>query len=201
MNAPRRTVDVAALPNDVFGHGNVVWWGTIGFMVIEGSMFVIGLVVYFYLRLKVQQWPPSLPLPELLYGTVNLVLTLVSALPNYLLKAAARQMNLGASRLWLVVMTAFGLASLALRGYEYTTLNCLWYNNAYASIVWVLLSMHTIHVATDVVETGVLAVLSFTGPVTKRRFVDFSENADYWFFIVAWWIPIYATIYLAPRWL
>ena len=201
MNAPRRTVDVATLPNDVFGHGNIVWWGTIGFMVIEGSMFVIGLVVYFYLRLKVQQWPPSLPAPELLYGTVNLIVVLVSVLPNYLLKAAARKLSLGGSRLWLVVMTAFGIASLALRGYEYTTLNCLWYNNAYASIVWVLLSMHTIHVATDVVESGVLAVLSFTGPVTKRRFVDFSENADYWFFIVAWWIPIYATIYLAPRWL
>ena len=52
MSTPRRTLDVSALPNHAFGHQGLIWWGTVGFMVIEGSMFVIGLVVYFYLRLK-----------------------------------------------------------------------------------------------------------------------------------------------------
>jgi cytochrome c oxidase subunit I+III len=47
----------------------------------------------------------------------------------------------------------------------------------------------------------VLLAVAFVEPVTKKRFVDFSENSLYWYFIVAWWIPIYATIYLAPRWL
>ena len=201
MNGQRRVVDVAALPNDAFGHQGLIWWGTIGFMVIEGSIFVIGIVVYFYLRLKVTAWPPSLPNPDLGYGTVNLILVLVSCIPNQLAKSAADEMRLGQVRLWLAVLTLVGVASLVLRAYEYTALNCRWYDNAYASIVWVLLSMHTIHVATDVVDSGVLLALAFAGPVTKRRFVDFSENSLYWYFIVAWWIPIYATIYLAPRWL
>jgi cytochrome c oxidase subunit 3 len=47
----------------------------------------------------------------------------------------------------------------------------------------------------------VLLALAFTGPVTKSRFVDWSENSLYWYFIVAWWIPIYLTIYFMPRWL
>jgi heme/copper-type cytochrome/quinol oxidase subunit 3 len=88
-----------------------------------------------------------------------------------------------------------------LRAFEYTTLNCRWDDNAYGSIVWVLLSMHTIHVATDVVDSIVLAVLTVTYPMTGPRFVDVSENSLYWFFIVAWWIPIYLTIYFMPRWL
>jgi cytochrome c oxidase subunit III len=201
MNDRRRIVDVAALPADAFGHQGLIWWGTVGFMVIEGSMFVMGIVVYFYLRLKVYEWPPSLPNPGLTFGTANLILVLVSCIPNQLAKSAAEQMRIGAVRLWLTVLVLVGIAAVVLRAYEYTTLGCRWNDNAYASIVWVLLSMHTIHVATDVVESGVLLALAFVGPITKRRFVDFSENSLYWYFIVAWWIPIYATIYLAPRWL
>jgi heme/copper-type cytochrome/quinol oxidase subunit 3 len=201
MTAARRTLDVAPLPTFAFGNRGLIWWGTVGFMVIEGSMFVIGLVVYFYLRLKVTDWPPSLADPDLRYGTINLVVVLASILPAVVSKRAAEKFDLPRARRWLVVLILFGLVSVALRGFEYTTLNCRWDDNAYGSIVWVLLSMHTIHVATDVVDSIVLAVLTFTHPVTGPRFVDLSENSLYWFFIVAWWIPIYVTIYFMPRWL
>ena len=201
MNDQRRVVDVAALPHDAFGHQGLIWWGTIGFMVIEGSIFVIGIVVYFYLRLEVAEWPPSLPPPGLGFGTANLILVLVSCIPNQLAKSAAEKMQIDGVRLWLLVLTLFGVIAVVLRAYEYTTLNCRWYDNAYGSIVWVLLSMHTIHVVTDVADSMVLLALAVRGPVTKRRFVDFAENSLYWYFIVAWWIPVYATIYLVPRWL
>jgi cytochrome c oxidase subunit I+III len=32
-----------------------------------------------------------------------------------------------------------------------------------------------------------------------KRFVDVSENAVYWYFVVLSWLPIYAVIYGAPR--
>jgi heme/copper-type cytochrome/quinol oxidase subunit 3 len=201
VNVHRRVVDVAALPNDSFGHQGLIWWGTVGFMVIEGSMFVIGIVAYFYLRLLVREWPPGLPDPDLNYGTINLALVAASCVPNQLAKWAAERMQLRGVRVWLSILLLMGIASLILRGFEYTALGCRWNDNAYASIVWVLLSMHTIHVATDVADSAVLLALAFVGPVTKRRFVDFSENSLYWYFIVAWWVPVYATIYLAPRWL
>ena len=197
----RRALDVSALPDYAFGNAGLVWWGTVGFMVIEGSMFVIGLVVYFYLRIQVRDWPPSLPNPDLGYGTANLALVLVSLVPAYLAKIAAEKYDLRRLRLWLTTLVVFGIGNVVLRAFEYTALNCRWDDNAYGSIVWVLLSMHTIHIATDVVDSGVLLALMFTGPVTKSRFVDVSENSLYWYFIVAWWIPIYLTIYWMPRWL
>jgi hypothetical protein len=40
----------------------------------------------------------------------------------------------------------------------------------------------------------------FTGRVSGRRYGDVNENADYWWFIIAAWIPIYLTLYLVPRW-
>lgn len=197
----RRTLDVSALPTYAYGHHGVVWWGTVGFMVIEGSMFVIAIITYFYLRLKVSDWPPSLPDPDLTVGTANLLIVFISCIPNMLAKKAADKMDLRGVRLWLTVLVAFGVVNVVLRAYEYPALNCRWDDNAYASITWVLLSMHTIHIATDVADSAVLMVLMFTGPISEKRFVDCSENSLYWYFIVAWWIPIYLTIYWAPRWL
>jgi heme/copper-type cytochrome/quinol oxidase subunit 3 len=201
MTSERRTLDVSALPDYAFGHQGLIWWGTVGFMVIEGSMFVIVLIAYFYLRLKVSAWPPSLPDPDLRYGTVNLLLVLVSCAPAALAKAAAEKFDQPRLQVWLAVLTLFGIVSMVLRGLEFSSLNCRWDDNAYGSITWLLLGLHTTHVATDVVDSGVLLALALRGPMAEARFVDFSENSLYWYFIVLWWIPIYLTIYFGPRWL
>jgi heme/copper-type cytochrome/quinol oxidase subunit 3 len=197
----RRVLDVTVLPRTVFGHQGLIWWGTTGFMVIEGSMFVMVIIVYFYLRLQVSEWPPSLPNPGLLYGTANLLLVFVSLIPAVIAKKKAEAFDLAGVRLWLGILVAFGVVSVVLRAFEYTALNCRWDDNAYGSIVWVLLSLHTTHVATDVADSAVLLTLAFTGPNSKKRFVDYSENSLYWYFIVSWWVPIYLTIYFMPRWL
>jgi len=197
----RRVLDVASLPDSAFGHQGLVWWGTVGFMVIEGSMFVIAIIVYFYLRLKVEAWPPGLPDPDPTFGTANLIVVLISVAPAAAAKAAAEKFDLSRVRSWLAVLVAMGVVSVVLRAFEYPALNCRWDDNAYGSIVWVLISMHTIHVATDVVDSAVLLVMAFTQPLTRKRYVDLSENSLYWYFIVAWWVPIYLVIYFAPRWL
>jgi cytochrome c oxidase subunit I+III len=196
---PRAVVDVSALPDSEFGHRGLIWWGTVGFMVIEGSIFAIGLVVYFYLRLNVVDWPPSQPNPDLSFGTANLILVLVSLVPAAISKRAAEAFELERTRAWLLVLVVMGMISVVLRAFEYPALNCRWDDNAYGSMVWVLLSMHTIHVATDVVDSVVLLVMAWTKPMSRKRFVDLSENSLYWYFIVAWWIPIYLVIYFAPR--
>ena len=201
MNGRRRALDVAALPDHAFGHQGLIWWGTIGFMVIEGSMFVMVLVAYYYLRLRVEMWPPSLPDPALAVASWNLLLVFASLLPAHLAKRAAERYDLGKVRLWLIVLTLVGLATLVLRAFEFPSLNCRWDDNAYGSIVWMIMGLHTIHVATDVVDGAVLTALMFSSHVENKRFVDVSENSLYWYFIVLWWVPVYTTVYLAPRWL
>jgi cytochrome c oxidase subunit I+III len=56
-----------------------------------------------------------------------------------------------------------------------------------------------VHLLSDTVDTAVLTVLMFTGPLEATRFVDVSENALYWYFVVWSWLPIFAVIYLVPR--
>ena len=45
--------------------------GTLGFVAIEGTVFVLALTSYFYLRSKAWQWPLGVAPPDLLPGIVN----------------------------------------------------------------------------------------------------------------------------------
>ena len=200
--AGHRALDVSDLPEQgAFGPSGLIWWGTVGFMVIEGSMFVMALITYFYLRLRVEEWPPSLPDPQLFWGTLNLAILYASAVPNHLAKVAAERFDEGATRRSMLVCVLFGLVLLVVRWLEFPALNARWDDNAYGSMVWCLMVLHTMHLLTDVGDTTVLAVLAWMYPLNKKRYVDISENGLYWYFIVAWWIPIYVTIYFMPRWL
>jgi heme/copper-type cytochrome/quinol oxidase subunit 3 len=193
-------LDLSGLPQYAYGQRSVLWWATLGFCLIEGTAFALALVGYFYLRGKVNVWPPdNLKPPGLLWGTLNTGLLLASCIPNALAKRAAEREELGSVRLWLVVALAFGLAFSAVRGMEYTALNVHWDTDAYGSIVWALMFLHTTHIGTDVLDTAVLTALMLTREGRGRRFVDVSENAFYWYFVVLTWLPIYAAVYIAPR--
>jgi cytochrome c oxidase subunit 3 len=195
----RRTIDVSALPTHAFGPRNVMWWGGAGMMLIEGTMFVLLMVAYLYLKGRSPEWPPGFFAPVLFWGTLNTGIMLASLVPNQLTKKAAERLDLRAARLWLLVSLLFALAFLAVRIFEFGALNVWWDSNAYGSIVWTLLGFHTIHLLTDVLDSIAFAVLLFTGPLDESHFVDLSENSLYWYFVVAFWLPIYGLIYLAPR--
>lgn len=195
----RAALDVSQLPTYAFHHQSLMWWGTAGMIVIESTLFVIGLVTYFYLRGIAQHWPLSAPPPDLLYGTLNTIILLVSSIPNQIAARAAVRHDLRAVRVWMVVCVVLAAAVQVVRACEFTALNTHWSQNAYGSIVYALLVLHTVHLVTDFIDTIVLTALMFTGPLDGRRFVDVAENAGYWWFVVVAWLPIYFTIYWVPR--
>jgi heme/copper-type cytochrome/quinol oxidase subunit 3 len=198
--APRGgALDVRNLPSFGFSHSSLMWWGTAGLMAIESTVFAMAIVMYFYLRSHSDSWPMSAPAPELSWGTLNTVLLLLSVVPNHFAKRAAERLDRGGVQLWLTICLAFGYVFLVVRGFELTALNVRWDATAYGSIVWLLMLLHTTHLVTDAWDSTVLDVLFFTGPLEGRRYVDVSENALYWYFVVLSWLPIYAVIYFAPR--
>jgi heme/copper-type cytochrome/quinol oxidase subunit 3 len=198
MSAPR-TLDVSRLAPGAFGHRSIVWWGTAGIIVVEATAFAMAIGAYFYLRTRVTIWPPNVPPPDHLWGALNTIILLVSAIPNELARRAADRCDLGKVRIWMVVALLFGVAFNIVRVFEFTALNVRWDTNAYGSVVWLLLGLHTTHIVTDFLDTIVLATLMFVGPIEEKRFVDVSENAGYWYFVVLSWLPIYGVIYWAPR--
>jgi heme/copper-type cytochrome/quinol oxidase subunit 3 len=171
-----------------------------GIVLIEGTVFALAVGAYFFLRTRTPSWPPGgVAAPSLEFGTLNTIVLLASLIPNEMAKLAGERIDLRAVRIWMVVCLLFGLAFNVIRIYEFKHLNVLWDHDAYGSIVWLLLGLHTTHIVTDFLDTAVLAVLMFTGPIEEKRFVDVEENAVYWYFVVLAWLPIYGVIYWAPR--
>jgi cytochrome c oxidase subunit III len=194
--------DLSSLPDHNFGSTSMGWWGVVGFMLIEGAGFVLALGAYFYLLPNERgSWPPGQPVPALLWGTVFAVVAVLSEIPNQWVKKRAQRYDLKAVRAGLVLMTAVGVALLVIRAMEFTVLNVRWDQNAYGSAVWALLTLHTLHTATDVYDTGVLAALAFVKHFDGRKFSDVDDNALYWHFIVWSWVVLYAVVYWTPRWL
>ena len=200
MSELRFIGDASALPDHGFGPRSTTWWGVSGFIAIETAGFALAFAAYFFLMVQEKQWPAGAPPPDLLWGSLTLALLLVSELPNQWVKRAAEAKDLSRVRQGLVVTSAIVLPILATRGLEFGHLGISWDRNAYASITWALLFMHTVHLLTDWVDTLVLAALMHTRHAHKgRRFVDTSENALYWHFIVASGLIVYAVIYWVPR--
>jgi cytochrome c oxidase subunit 3 len=65
------------------------------------------------------------------------------------------------------VIVGIGAVLLVIRGFEFNSLNCRWTDNAYGSIIWALLLLHTTHILTDWIDTIVLWLLMRTRSATK----------------------------------
>ena len=196
----RVVADLSLLPLHGQGSASVTWWGTLAFMLIEGTGFALILAIYFYLADIAPEWPLGAPSPDLGPGSATTAILIASLLPNYLILRWAAQEQLTKVRIGLVVMLLFGIAPLVVRIFEFLALHASWDTNAYGSITWTLLALHTTHLITDLVDTLVLAALIFTRHGrNKRRLGDVEDNALYWYFVVVTWLPIYGVLYWGPR--
>lgn len=192
-------LDVSVLPNYGFGTRSLMWWGTLAMSTIEGMGFVLMIIVYFDLRSVAAEWPNEAPPPDLLWGSLNMALALLSAIPNVFANKAADDHDLRKVRIWLVIVIVVVFALLGARWLEFHSLHVRWDASAYGSAVWTLLGLHTFNLVTNFVDFIVVAAVMFKPPIDGKRYVDVAENTGYWWFIVLSWIPVYAVVYWVPR--
>jgi cytochrome c oxidase subunit 3 len=196
----RVVMDVSKLTLHGSGTASQTWWGTSAYMLIEGTGFALAIAMYLYLWTLAPEWPLNAAPPDLGPGTLVTVLLLASLLPNHLIMRWAEREDLRKVRIGIVVMTILGIAPLIVRFFEFRAANVSWDSNAYGSIVWLLLGLHATHLITDVGDTLVLTAIMFSRHGdNKRRFGDVQDNALYWYFVIASWLPLYACIYWIPR--
>lgn len=192
--------DLSGLPTSAEGARHIVWWGNIGFMVIEGTGFALAAATYLYLMTQAPAWPPrGDALPGLTWSGIFTVGLLLSALPNFWILRRVRAKDATGVRRGVLAMAAIGLVLLVPRGYEFAHLGVSWYQDGYGSVVWLLLVLHTSHIVTDWGDTLVQAVWLVTHEIGDDQFADVEDNSNYWTFVVLTWLPIYALIYWAPR--
>jgi cytochrome c oxidase subunit 3 len=202
MRRPREAIDVSKLPTAVFGHRDVMWWGTAFFALIEGFTLALCAVTYLYLRKNFVEWPPErTPLPSLLLPTVSVIVLLASVVPAWWTKRQAYRLDLPAVRRGLILSSVVGFVAFLLRFTEFLALNARWDAHAYGSIAWMTVGFHVLLHLLDLGDTIGLAVLSVVGPWEEKHFVNTTDNSNYWYFMVLSWIPLYALVFFGPRFL
>lgn len=200
MGPPKRAViDVSGLPSIAFGRSNTTWLANVFYMMIEGTMFALVIASYFYLRTRASEWPPSQNVPYLWYGVANAAVFLLSLVPARYAQKVAPEGKRSAIRFALLALAAFAIVNMVLRGFELANLNCRWYENAYGSVVWALIGLHTGHLITEFIETTTILCISFTDKMEGTRLADVAINSDYWYFVVVSGIIIDFVIYGGAR--
>lgn len=196
----RTVLDVSGKPTLAFGHRTLLWWGTLGFMLIEGFTLLLTAASYLYLRTNEIEWPPGrTPDPDLLIPTINTVLLLLVIVPMRAVDRAAKKMDRRAVVRGLTIATLMSVPVAVLRWWDLLALNARWDAHAYASAAWAVVVMHATLLLVDVFETGTLAALFASGKAKKKHFADASDAAVYQYFLSIAWVPVYLLIYWGPR--
>lgn len=200
VRVSRRVLDVSHLPYTAFGSRAPIWWGTVGLIAIEGTMFAMLVATYFYLRMLAPAWPPAdTAKPDVLRATLNVVLLVLSLPLNVLVSAVSARKARLPTLVVLGLLTLITVVSLVLRGFEFADLNCRWDAHAYGSLLWTILAMHTAHLVASVIEDALLVLVFWIGIFEDKHFVDVGVNSVYWYFVVGAWVPLYVLVFLVPQ--
>jgi heme/copper-type cytochrome/quinol oxidase subunit 3 len=200
VRAQRAVADVASLPTVTFGPRSLMWWGTVGFMIIESWTLALLVASYLYLRQNYTTWPPlRTPLPSLLVPTINLALMYLSFIPAKRAADAGHRLDKNGVRRWLTVLAVASVAVVVIRWWELWALNTRWDTNAYASAAWTIVGFHTSLILLDAVDTIGLALFFWFKPLPVKSFSDVADNSFYWYGTVAVWTVIYLVLYVGPR--
>jgi heme/copper-type cytochrome/quinol oxidase subunit 3 len=195
----RAVGNVADLPTTTFGHRSLMWWGTVGFIVIEGTTLLICAISYVYLQKNFLSWPPEYVLrPGLTVAAVQAGLMLASNVPMVMVDKAARRLDLRTVRTGMVVISLLAVGMCGLRALEFQALNVRWDSNAYGSASWAVLTTHTTLLLLETVETVVFTLLLYSPSMEQRDLSAASDNAIYWYFMTGTWIPLAALVFLLP---
>jgi heme/copper-type cytochrome/quinol oxidase subunit 3 len=193
-------IDVAQLPNVAKGSEAVIWWGNILMFLIEGTMFAMVAATYFYLRDRVEVWPPpGVDRPGLLWPLATTAFLLAAGVPMWFTDRACARFDRKPLVPALSAAIVLGGLALVTRTAEFRDLDFKWSEHAYGSIVWTILGLHTAHIAVFTLELAVMLALLLIGPFRPKHFVDVRTTPMYWLFVFGTWLPFVAILTMAPR--
>ena len=187
----------AAGHNHGHEHPDLRLFGLTTFLVADGMTFAGFFAAYLTFR-AVNPLPEGSTYElELLLPTINTVLLLVSSFTFHRAGKECRANRLAASRNWLLVTGALGVAFLAGQMVEYFSLPFGLTDNLFASTFYALTGFHGLHVTLGAICIAIVALQTRPGGgITADKHFGLEAAELYWHFVDGIWVVLYGILYL-----
>jgi heme/copper-type cytochrome/quinol oxidase subunit 3 len=191
----------AAVPIETAPHNrgySTAWWGMATLIITEAMVFIALLSAYFFVRAGSARWPlGSITPPELHRSVVFSVILIGSSIPIFWMEWALVRGRMRDVKLGLLLAFLMGAAFLGNTGYDFAHMEFGLRDNAYASLFYVIVGLHAIHVLIGLLMSLTVQAKVWTGRVTAEHHVTPEIFALYWHFVDGVWIFVFGSLFVS----
>jgi heme/copper-type cytochrome/quinol oxidase subunit 3 len=163
-------------------------------------MFCILIAAYFYVRLRMDVWPPpGDQFPHRLLPTIALVPLVLSCLGSYWASEAAKKDDRAGMIKGMLLNLVLAAIFFVMRVVDWYSLNFSYKADAFGTYVWTFLGVHSYDYVADMIFTLVLLVIALVGRHGPKMRMGVHVDSVVWYFLVIIWIPIYVVVYWGPE--
>jgi cytochrome c oxidase subunit 3 len=179
---------------------STAWWGMVVLITTEAMVFIALLSAYFFGRAGAPVWPPpGIAPPELHRSVVFSIVLMASSIPIFWMEHALFRGHMRQVVVTLAIAFLMGAAFLGNTAYDFLHMEFGLRENAYASLFWVIIGLHAIHVFIGLLMSATVQLKVWTGRVTPERHVTPEVFALYWHFVDGVWIFVFSSLILSPH--
>ena len=176
-------------------------WGVVMVIATEGTLFVILVSAYLFLRATSTSWPPpGVEVPELRLAVPFSFVLWASSAPLFVVDAAAKRGRFGVVRAGLALTWLLGFVFLLWTAKDFRDLHFGWRDHAYGTAFYTVVGLHALHVVAGLAVGLVVQAKAWLGRYTARAHASLEVFSLYWHFVDVIWLVVFPTVFLGPRW-
>ena len=176
-------------------------WAMVWMIATEACLFAYLLFSNYYVASQSRAaWPPTGPLPLGLSAPDTIILILSS----FAYRWGERGLTAGNTRRFKAgVRLAFllGLIFIIIQGFEWSGMPFTPQTNAFGSFYYTTTGFHGAHVILGLLMLLAIQVWTARNKFSPERHLAVTLAGMYWHFVDIVWLFVFASFYLAPRWI
>jgi cytochrome c oxidase subunit III len=174
--------------------------GMILFVASEAMFFAAFFGAYFTIYAAAPIWPPAnIPIPQVTIASIATGLLVSSSITMQAAVYAAKNGLRRYLNLWLGATILLGIGFLVLQTIDYSNIGFSIHDGIYASLFYVMTSLHMAHVVGGVLFLILVFEQSRSGQLSVERHEPVTCAAIYWDFVDLVWIGLFLVFYILPQ--
>lgn len=200
MTTRRRRRVEAGRPGTVLRPERGGWWAMVMLLSFLAVSIAALLFSYFHLLIHAERWPPAgIDPPGITTAGIAGLGLLASALAVYLAVGRAVRGDRTGLKVGLGAGLVLGVAGTGLQLMNLVQMPFTAHTNVYGSLFFALGGYLVILLAAGLLMLATVQMWVWMGYFGAGENLPLVNTGLYWYFVVATWVPVYATLYLSPH--